>query len=401
MNPYRVLFLLFFINIFNYVDRLALSGVSPLIKAQFMFDDVTVGALGSVFLLSYTIFALPFGIWSDYWKPQKVAAVGVVVWSLATVLTGTATTQWEMFLWRALVGIGEAAYVATAPTLISQRFASGQRAKMLGFYNLGMPLGAALGVAFGGLIGEHLGWQSVFIIVGVPGFALAVLAWFIKDDDSQVRDSIQIPVKREKLSFELVKKSLPKPYWLIVAGYIGISVCYGSVTVFLPLFMTRILNYSVSEAGTVAGIIIGTAGILGAPAGGWIGDRWYKKTPGGRGYTVCLACLMASVCMWIGINLQSSIMFGIAAFFLLWHVGVAAAMVFDTAKAAIWNSAMSITILFMHLFGDVPSSLITGKLSDHFGMIFAFNLLPVALLLGGIAFGLSGLMQAKAAQPQE
>ncbi|MHB1652780.1 MAG: spinster family MFS transporter [Desulfitobacteriaceae bacterium] len=427
MAKYRVLLLLLVINIFNYIDRNALAGVSPLIKTAFHLSDGAMGALGSVFLLSYTLVAVPFGVWSDLWKPQKVAAVGVAIWSLASVLTSTALTQGPLFLWRSLVGVGEAAYVATAGTIISKRYDPDKRSKMLGVFNLGLPLGAALGVVLGGVIGERYGWPTVFVVVGAPGFILAVMAWLIRDINGvKQKDSIERSTGRnidqvmeknietniekriiqgelgsERLSnkrFDGKKllstlKALKAPYWLTVIGYIGISYCFGAVINWLPMYMTRIMHYSLGEAATLSGAIIVLAGLLGAPSGGWLGDRWFVRHQGGRGYTLFWGCLASAIFMWLGIGFNSTILFGLSAFFMLWHVGVAAAMVFDTTHETIWNTATAIAMLFMHLLGDVPSSMITGIISDNYGLVAAFNLLPVAMLIGGIAFGLSGYLQ--------
>ena len=408
MNRYRVLVLLLLINIFNYIDRNALAGVSPLLKTAFGLSDVTIGALGSAFLLTYTLVAVPFGLWSDYWKPQKVAAIGVLIWSVACVATATATGPSQLFVWRSLVGVGEAAYVATAGTLISQRFNAQQRSKMLGVFNLGLPVGAALGVLLGGMLGEAFGWQTVFILVGIPGLVLAVMAWLIKDVQGQGPAGL-IPEQdfaaggfssgteqEPKIRFGPgLFKAFGMPYWLVVVGYIGISYCFGAVINWLPMYMTRIMGYSLSEAAALSGAIIVLAGLLGAPAGGWIADKWFRHRRPGRGYTLFLACLASAAFMWLGIGLRSPLLFGISAFFMLWHVGVAAAMVFDTTPKTVWNSATAVAMLFMHLLGDVPSSTITGVISDHFGLVTAFNVLPVAMVIGGLAFGLSGYWQGK------
>ena len=398
MGRYRVLGLLLMINIFNYIDRNALAGVSPLLKTAFQLNDATIGVLGSAFLLTYTLVALPFGIWSDLWKPQKVAAIGILIWSLACVLTSTATSETQLFIWRSLVGVGEAAYVATAGTIISKRFKRGQRSKILGIFNLGLPLGAALGVVLGGMIGERFGWGTVFVIVGVPGFLLAIMAWLIHDytPEQNLDEGFPSVEVKQNEGFDWLKLrgTLRLPYLLVVVGYIGISYCFGAVINFLPMYLTRIMHFSLGQAATQSGIIIVLAGLLGAPIGGWIADRWYSRHHGGRGYTLLLACLASAILMWLGIGLQSTILFGLAAFFMLWHVGVAAAMVFDTMPRFVWNSATAIAMLFMHLLGDVPSSTITGLISDRYGLVTAFNFLPVAMLIGGIAFGLSGYLQA-------
>ena len=398
MGRYKVLLLLLLINIFNYIDRNALSGVSPLLKSSFHLSDAAIGALGSDFLLSYTLVAVPFGIWSDLWKPQKVAAIGVLIWSFACVMTSMATTEAQLFVWRSLVGVGEAAYVATAGTIISKRFNQDMRSKMLGVFNLGLPLGAALGVILGGIVGERYGWNVVFVIVGLPGFLLAAMAWMIKDTTVTEVELLEIlpmgTARENRISWRSIIDALHSTYWLVVVGYIGISYCFGAVINWLPIYMTRIMNYSLGNAVTISGVIIVLAGLLGAPTGGLVADRWFGHNRGGRGYTLLIACIASAVFMWIGIIFQSALGFGIGAFFMLWHVGVAAAMVFDTTKQAVWNSATAVAMLCMHLMGDVPSSLITGVVSDHYGLVWAFTMLPVAMLLGGVAFGVSGYLQA-------
>lgn len=393
MERYRVLTLLLLINVFNYIDRNALAGVSPLLKNSFALNDVTIGALGSAFLLTYTIAAVPFGIWSDLWKPQKVAAIGVIIWSFASVATATATSENQLFLWRSLVGVGEAAYVATAATLISERFSEGKRSKMLGIFNLGLPLGAAIGVILGGLIGERFGWPTVFIVVGLPGFLLAIFAWLIRDRKRGAVFSSSEGHNPGKVAWKSLLTTLGQPYWLVVLGYIGISYCFGAVINWLPMYMTRIMKFPIGEAATISGAIIVVAGLIGAPLGGWIADRWYKKNRGGRGYTLLVACLASALFMYLGIGFNSPLFFGVSAFFMLWHVGVGAAMVFDTTQKVVWNTSTAIAMLFMHLFGDVPSSTVTGILSDRFGLVTAFSLLPVAMLVAAGAFGFSGYQQ--------
>lgn len=174
------LFTLFFLllNIVNYLDRNITSGVLPLLKEHFHATDIALGALGTAFMLSYSVTALPFGIWSDRWKPNKVAAIGVAVWSVATMLSAFAWSMSSLFAFRALVGVGEAAYVATASTILSGHFPKkNRRSFILGLFNLGMPIGGAAGVVLGGMVGVSAGWQTAFALVGLPGLFLAILTW--------------------------------------------------------------------------------------------------------------------------------------------------------------------------------------------------------------------------------
>ncbi|MGZ4107641.1 MAG: MFS transporter, partial [Tumebacillaceae bacterium] len=153
MSAKRLLLLFLFMNILNYVDRQVLSGIFPLLKDHFALSDAALGLLGSAFMITYSITAIPFGTWSDRWFPHKVAAIGVGVWSLATVSSALAWSFASLFVFRALVGVGEAAYGSTAGTILSNAYPEQKRSGVLGLFNLGMPIGGALGVVLGGYIG--------------------------------------------------------------------------------------------------------------------------------------------------------------------------------------------------------------------------------------------------------
>ena len=105
----------------------------------------------------------------------------------------------------------------------------------------------------------------------------------------------------------------------MVVGYIGISYCFGAVINWLPMYMTRVMHYSLSNAATISGAIIVLAGLLGAPTGGWVADRWFGHHRGGRGYTLFLACvaIRGLYVDWdylpnllLGLALQHSLCFG-------------------------------------------------------------------------------------------
>src|SRR5256884_3918466 len=105
------------INFLNYLDRYILPAVSTKIQAEFHLTDSQVGLLGSAFLLVYAVATIPFGIWADRGVRKTVVAVGVTIWSLATLFTGLARNYVQLFAARAVLGIGEASYypARTAP----------------------------------------------------------------------------------------------------------------------------------------------------------------------------------------------------------------------------------------------------------------------------------------------
>jgi MFS family permease len=381
------------LNIVNYLDRNITSGVLPLLKEHFHASDTALGTLGTAFMLTYSLTALPFGIWSDRWKPNKVAAIGVGVWSVATVLSALAWSIESLFAFRALVGIGEAAYVATASTILSGQFPKNRRSFILGLFNLGMPIGGAAGVVLGGLIGASAGWQSAFAIVGVPGLILATLTWrmrLVTPSNTEIGE----PMAKIRLGWSTIGALLGRPDYLFATlGYAGISYAFGAIVLFAPSLLERYWGYSVAQAGTLTGAIQVLAGLLGAPLGGWVSDLWQKRSPRGRAYTLTLAMALSSLFLFEGLAYNNLFCFFLSAFFMLWHVGVASAFIFDITERQIWNTAQALSMLIMHLLGDIPSAVLVGYISDRTNLHFSFSLLTIPMFLAALFFFAAGFVR--------
>src|SRR5260370_19620736 len=119
------------INFLNYMDRYVGAAASPLIQKEFHLSDSQVGLLGSAFLLVYAVAAVPFGFWADRGVRKAVVAVGVAIWSLATLFTGFARSFPQLFVSRAVLGIGEAGYYPAGTSLLSDYFPTEQRGRTL------------------------------------------------------------------------------------------------------------------------------------------------------------------------------------------------------------------------------------------------------------------------------
>lgn len=389
-TPSRLLLLFLAMNIFNYVDREVLAGVFPLLKHQFLLSDAALGWLGSAFMITYSLVAIPFGLWSDRWVPTKVAAVGVAVWSLASMSSALAWSFGSLFVLRALIGVGEAAYTSTAGTILSQAYPENRRSYILGLLNLGMPIGGAVGVIAGGYVGVRFGWQAAFLLVGIPGLVLAWLSWRLP-----VR---KVTTSRETPRFDLRQATRlfrnPAFVWTSL-GYAGISFAFGAIVWFAPTFFQRYFGYSLPHATLVAGALQVSAGVLGAPIGGWVADRWHRRHSRGRAYTLALAMVASAACLGLGLYVHSLALFFLSAFFMLWHVGVAASVIFDVVDVQWWNTAAATAIFVMHLLGDVWSPPIVGFISDRTNLWTSFSTLTVPMLFAGLCFWVAARFIAK------
>ena len=165
-----------FINLFSYLDRYVVSALAESLKhSELGLSDANLGSLMSGFLVVYTLTAPVFGALGDRRSRPRLIALGVACWSFATALSGFAGSYLTLFAARASVGVGEAAYVTIAPSLLSDYFPARQRARVMAIFFCAIPVGSALGYVVGGLVDKHYGWRAAFFVAGVPGLLLAAL----------------------------------------------------------------------------------------------------------------------------------------------------------------------------------------------------------------------------------
>ena len=177
----HVLRIMFAINFLNYMDRFILPSALSSIQKEFHITDFEAGLLATAFTLVYAMAALPFGLWADRGIRKNVVAVGVGLWSLATLLTGAAANFLSLFMARAAVGVGEAGYYPAGTSLLVDYFPKEKRAWMLGVWNVGASLGVAVGFATGGVIADLWGWRWAFYFTIIPGALCALLAYRMRE----------------------------------------------------------------------------------------------------------------------------------------------------------------------------------------------------------------------------
>ncbi|HEV2290785.1 MAG TPA: MFS transporter [Gemmatimonadales bacterium] len=168
--------LLTVLNLLNYLDRNVIFALFEPIKRDLSLTDAQLGWLGSAYILVFSVAALPFGVLSDLRSRRAVIAWGVSLWSAFTVLAGLARGFGSLFVTRAAVGIGEAAFGPASQSLVADYFSGKRRAFAMGILSAGLSLGGVLGLWLGGKLEAVYGWRVTFMAVGLPGFALAVLA---------------------------------------------------------------------------------------------------------------------------------------------------------------------------------------------------------------------------------
>jgi MFS family permease len=194
--PYYVLGLLTLINLFNYADRNVVFAVFEPLKRDLQLSDQQLGWIGSAYIIVLSLAALPLGVLGDLRTRRGVIAWGVGLWSLFTSLGGAVRSFWQLFLCRAMVGVGEAGYGPVSQALIAEYFKEKRRALAIGVYSVGMALGGVLGIWLGGLLAEAYGWRLAFLWLGLPGFGLAILASRLREPKRRPPTPIAVTLRR-------------------------------------------------------------------------------------------------------------------------------------------------------------------------------------------------------------
>lgn len=294
----RVLAILLLAYIFNFVDRQILSILQIPIKAELGLSDQQIGLMGGIaFALLYSGLGIPVAWLADRKNRVTIIAVSLGVWSGFTALCGAANNFWQLFLARMGVGVGEAGGVAPCYALISDYFPPERRARALAIFSLGIPIGSALGVFFGGWLASSVDWRAAFVIVGLAGLLLVPLVWLgIKDPGRGRYDRQPGTAAPEAPPFLLVMKTVAaKPsFWLLGFGAASGSVLGYGFAFWLPPFLNRSFGLELIDISWFYGSIALVGGVTGIWLGGWFGDRLGSIKPSGYPLIPAICFLLAA-----------------------------------------------------------------------------------------------------------
>lgn len=396
LSPFWTLFILTGLNLFNYFDRYVLSAVLPLVQKDLALNDSQAGWLGTAFMLGYFITSPVFGYLGDRSSRKWLIAAGIFIWSLGTVLTGFSdrlalALGWQAFAvmlaFRVMVGVGEASYATISPSYISDTFGPAKRNNALTIFYVAIPIGAALGAIVGGEIGGRWGWQHAFIWAGAPGLLLAVVLLPFAEPRRGGADGV-VAVEKPARGDILKLFRLPD-YLLVVGGYMAYTFALGAFAHWGPTFLNRAHGLAEADAAQFFGLVLVVAGLVGTFAGGFAATAWRKRNRGAYAWVLGLSVSVA-VPLAFGAFLAPEKAFAMAGlagamFFLFLGTGPVNTLILETVPVNLRASAMAMSIFLIHLFGDMPSPLLVGWLSDEWGSLrSAVLILPVALVVAAL-----------------
>lgn len=369
---YLVLGMLILSYTFNFLDRQILGILKEPIKRDLGLTDTELGLMGGLaFALLYTTLAVPIAWLADRVSRTWIITTALAMWSGFTMVCGTATGFWSLFLARAGVGLGEAGGVAPAYSLVSDYFPREQRARALAAYSFGIPLGNALGTLFGGLLAAFVDWRFAFLAVGGAGVLLApVFKLVVKDPVRGAFDGATTAVPAVAPRFaDVVRTVLPNPtFWLLAVGAACASVCGYGVAFWLPSFFIRSLGLSLAETSVFYGIIQLIGGLAGIWLGGALSDRLGAKNRGAYAYVPAFCFLAGLPLFFLAMNADSLwaawLLFLVPTGLNLTWLGPVVTAVQHLAPANMRSTTSALFLLVNNLFGIAVGLWIFGFLSD-------------------------------------
>lgn len=263
-GAWLVLAALCFVYVLNFLDRQLLSILAKPIQDDLGVTDGQLGRIGGLyFALFYCILAIPVGWLADRTNRVKVLAFACALWSGATVACGLSSTYPQLVLARMTVGIGEAGGVPPSYAIISDYFPPGQRGTALGLFNLGPPIGQALGVAFGASIAAAYSWRDAFISIGIVGIVTALLLYVFVREPARggldTRTEAHEPAAHEAARFwETFRMFFSRRVLWLVALASGITqiVTYATLN-FATLFLMREKGMTLGEVAIWYALLVG------------------------------------------------------------------------------------------------------------------------------------------------
>ena len=275
--------LLMLIYALNMLDRQIITILAEPMKAELNLADWQIGAVsGLAFALFYSAVGLPMARFADQGDRVRLIAISLAVWSAFTAVCGLARTFPQLILARIGVGVGEAGCTPAAHSLITEFTPRAKLASALAFYSLGIPLGSLLGLAIGGLLVDAMGWRAAFILAGLPGVGVAVIAALTLREPRRLRPRLaRASGQTLSLAAALAELRQKPAFWLIALAaaltsfsYYGQSAFFGSV--FLrnhgPVLTRLGAELGLGPAG-LAGLALGLAIGVSAGAGTLIGGK--------------------------------------------------------------------------------------------------------------------------------
>jgi MFS family permease len=384
-RAWLALALLCFVYVLNFLDRQLLSILAKPIQDSLHVTDTQLGMIGGLyFALFYCLIAVPVGWLADRTHRVGIVSLACALWSAATMACGLSANYPQLVGSRMTVGVGEAGGVPPSYAIVTDYFPPGRRGLALGLYNLGPPIGQALGVAFGASIAAYYSWRHAFLALGAIGLATALaVALFIREPKRGGLDGVGAVKPPPAPFWQTFSMFFSRPVLVLAALASGVTqiVTYGAGN-FTTLILIREKGMTLKQIALwyAVVVVLGMGG--GIFASGRVIDRFTRTSK--RAYALAPAITLAcAVPFFVGFTWAPS--WPLAMLFLLGptflnYFYLSSSVALIQAEVAPQQRVLSgaLLLLIMNLIGMGVGPTFVGAMSDAFHATNPHHSLQVA-----------------------
>jgi ACS family hexuronate transporter-like MFS transporter len=265
-----IIALIFSGTLINYIDRLTVAVLGPVLRSELHLSNTQYGAIQSSFLFTYALSMWLWGAVFDRLGNRRGFSWAIAIWSVAEIGHAFARGLASFSLLRGFLGIGEAGNWPGATRTIAAWFNARQRAVAMGIANTGASLGPVVAPPIVVWLQLTYGWQTAFVATGCLGFVW-LIAWLLLYPRTE-----QAEPRRETTSAAAAAPAIPwrvllrrREVWgIVLARFLGDPIWWLYI-LWLPNYLSDVRHFSLKEIGVWASLPFFLAAI-GALLGGWL-----------------------------------------------------------------------------------------------------------------------------------
>jgi MFS family permease len=381
--------MLCFVYVINFLSRQLPAILAKPIQDSLHLSDGQLGRMGGLyFAMFYCCISIPVGWLADKTNRSRVLAVACAIWSAATMCCGITTSYLQFVGAYMTVGFGEAGGVPPSYSIISDYFPPGRRGRALGFYNIGPPIGSALGIAFGASIAAAFSWRYAFIFLGSVGFFAAIGVIFLVPEPRRGGlDRTPTQIAANKAGFrQTLAMFISTPSLVLVALGSGANqfITYG-LTNFVVLFLMREKGMTLHEVAVYYALVvaIGMGGSM--LISGRVIDRFTRRSKQAYALvpaaSLTLAIPFYLAFVWAPSWRLALLLLTATAFLNYFYLTSAVTLVQEEVRPDQRVMSGALLLLIMNFIGLGLGPTFVGAASDYFHADYPHHSLQIALYL--------------------
>ncbi|EMN1929179.1 MFS transporter [Burkholderia ambifaria] len=396
-------FLLFLVYGINYLDRVALSIVAPIVQTDLGIDAAQMGLVFSTFFIGYALFNFIGGLASDRLGPKLVYVLSVGLWSVFCGMTALTVGFVSLLIVRLLFGMAEGPLCSAANKMVNNWLPRDGAATAMGLLSAGSPLGGAIAGPIVGLLAAQFGWRPAFWIVCAIGLAWVVV-WMMSTWDrpaapvgdasgaratTRAASPARAPAAAAATPAHTLSHYVRQPRIIATAAaFFSYNYVLFFFLSWFPSYLVRAHHLNIKEM-SVATVVPWLVGTVGLACGGAISDALYRLTGNlllSRRIVLVTCLLGAGACVAVAGAVQSTqgavALMSVSLFFLYVTGAIYWAIVQDVVHPARVGGVSG----FLHCMGSLSGVIgpaVTGFIVERSGSFASAFVLAGAIALAG------------------